>query len=130
MGECQVSRRSSKNFQLGFFAFKRNSSSTLIRCTVDVQLMCRMPDSETQFFIVDASWEEIQAVKTNPSKRFEAPAHSHSIFKLAANVGNLSLNVFEKFVGKPLADTIASVRIFRCWFLLISSRKSKRRHGM
>ncbi len=68
-----------------------------------------MPDSETQHFIVDASWEEVQAVKTSPSKRFEAPEHSHSIFKLAANVGNLSLNVFEKIVGKPLADNIASV---------------------
>ncbi len=68
-----------------------------------------MPDSEAQYFIVDASWEEIQAVKTSPSKRFEAPEHSHSLFKLAANVGNLSMNVVEKFVGKPFADSIASV---------------------
>ena len=73
---------------------------------------CRNPEADSSYFIVDASWEEIEAIKMSPGKRWQAPQDSNSLFKLATSVGNMSLNVVEKFVGKPLADTLASVIMF------------------
>ncbi len=68
-----------------------------------------MPDTEATFLIVDAEPEDLANFKHNLTKRWEVPETSPSIFKLAAGVGNMSLNVVEKFVGKPIADSLAVV---------------------